>query len=97
VRHRRNPLLRLGSCAGRRAGKGFILALCAVFLGCFFDYRRHLAPGERATVLITAINSKQARVLFRYIRAPLTRIPMLAKMIERETADSFDLTNGTTI
>lgn len=57
---------------GRRAGKRFILALCAVFLGCFFDYRRHLAPGERATVL-------------------------LAKMIERETADSFDLTNGTTI
>jgi phage terminase large subunit-like protein len=82
---------------GRRAGKSFILALCAVFLDCFFDYRRHLAPGERATVLIIATNSKQARVIFRYIRALLTHIPMLAKMIGRETADSFDLTNGTTI
>ncbi len=82
---------------GRRAGKSFILALCAVFVACFFDYRRHLAPGERATVLIIATNSKQARVIFRYVRALLTHIPMLAKLIERETADSFDLNNGATI
>ena len=82
---------------GRRAGKSFILALCAVFLACFYDYRRYLAPGERGTVLIIATNSKQARVIFRYVRALLTHIPMLAKLIERETADSFDLTNGTTI
>jgi hypothetical protein len=82
---------------GRRAGKSFILALCAVFLACFFDYRRYLAPGERGTVLIIATNSKQARVIFRYVRALLTHIPMLAKLIERETADNFNLTSGTTI
>jgi hypothetical protein len=82
---------------GRRAGKSFILALCAVFLACFFDYRRYLAPGERGTVLTIATNSKQARVIFRYMRALLTRIPMLAKLVERETADAFDLSNGTTI
>ena len=82
---------------GRRAGKSFILALCAVFLACFFDYRKYLAPGERGTVLIIATNSKQARVIFRYVRALLTYIPMLAKLIERETVDSFDLSNGTTI
>src|SRR5262249_32054342 len=82
---------------GRRAGKSFILALCAVSLACFFDYRRHLAPGERGTVLIIATNSKQARVILRYIRALLTHIPMLAKLIERETADAFDLSNSVTI
>src|SRR6516162_2600239 len=82
---------------GRRAGKSFTLALCAIFLACFFDYRRHLAPGERATVLIIATNSKQARVIFRYVRALLTNIPMLTKLIERETADSFDLSNSVTI
>src|SRR5262249_8162598 len=49
------------------------------------------------TVLVIATNSKQARVIFRYIRALLTNIPMLSKMIERETADTFDLNNGTTI
>jgi hypothetical protein len=82
---------------GRRSGKSFVLALCSVFLAAFHNYRRHLAPGERATVLIIATNSKQARVIFRYIRALLTRIPMLHKLVERETADAFDLTNGTTI
>jgi hypothetical protein len=74
-----------------------VLALCAVYLAAFHDYRRHLAPGERATVTVTAASSKQARVIFRYIRALLTNIPMLMKMVERETADAFDLTNGTTI
>ena len=63
----------------------------------FFDYRRYLSPGERGTVLIIATNSKQARVIFRYVRALLTHIPMLAKLIERETTDSFDLNNGATI
>src|ERR1039458_7246855 len=35
---------------GRRAGKSFVLALIAVFLACFRDWRPHLGPGERATV-----------------------------------------------
>jgi hypothetical protein len=82
---------------GRRAGKSFILALCAVYLAAFFDYRRALSPGERGTVLIIATNSRQARVIFRYVKALLTHIPMLAQLIERETADAFDLTNNTTI
>jgi hypothetical protein len=33
----------------------------------------------------------------RYIRGMLTRIPMLARLIERETAESFDLTNDVSI
>jgi hypothetical protein len=82
---------------GRRAGKSFTLALCAVYLATFHDYRKHLAPGERGTVLIIATNSKQARVIFRYVRALLTHVPMLAKLIERETQTSFDLATGTTI
>jgi hypothetical protein len=82
---------------GRRAGKSFILALLAVYLATFKDYRKHLAPGERGTVLIIAADRKQARVVFRYIRALLRDIPMLAKLIERETADAFDLSNRITI
>jgi hypothetical protein len=82
---------------GRRAGKSFVLALCAVFLACFQNYRQFLQPGERATVLILACDRRQARVIFRYVRGLLTGVPMLAAMIERETAESFDLTNGITI
>ncbi|MEI9422213.1 hypothetical protein O7A70_13670 [Mesorhizobium sp. Cs1299R1N1] len=82
---------------GRRGGKSFIMALVAVFLTCFFEYRQYLAPGERATVLVLAADRRQARVIIRYIKAMLTRIPSLKLMIERETADAFDLTNSVTI
>ena len=50
---------------GRRAGKSFILALIAVFLATFYDYRRYLAPGERGSVIVIATNTRQARVIFR--------------------------------
>ena len=36
-------------------------------------------------------------MIFRYIRGLLTEVPLLKAMIERETADSFDLDNGVTI
>ncbi len=39
---------------GRRAGKAFVLALIAVYLAAFHDYRKHLAPGERGTVMVIA-------------------------------------------
>ena len=82
---------------GRRGGKSFILALIAVFLACFYDYRQHLAPGERGTVLVIAADRRQSRVILRYVRGLLTGVPMLARLIERETAESFDLTNRVTI
>lgn len=82
---------------GRRAGKSFILALVAVFLATFKDYRQFLAPGERGTVVILAADRRQARTIFRYVRGLLNGVPMLARMIERETADTFDLTNSVSI
>jgi hypothetical protein len=82
---------------GRRAGKSFVLALCAVYLAAFHDYRQYLAPGERATVLVLACDRRQARVILRFIRGLLTGVPMLARLIKRETAESFDLTNGVSI
>ena len=44
---------------GRRAGKSFMLALIAVYLATFKSYREHLAPGERATIMIIAADRKQ--------------------------------------
>ena len=82
---------------GRRAGKSFAMALTAVYLAAFRDYRQHLAPGERATVMLIATDRKQARVLTRYIRALLLEVPMLRRMVERETAESFDLARRVTI
>jgi len=82
---------------GRRAGKSFILALIAVYLACFFNYRQYLSPGERGTILVIATDRKQARTIFRYVRALLTRVSMLSRLIERETADTFDLNNSVSI
>lgn len=82
---------------GRRGGKSFMMALCAVFLACFRDYRQHLAPGERATVMVIASDRRQARVIVRYIGGMLNNIPMLQAMVERQTTESFDLSNFVTI
>lgn len=82
---------------GRRAGKSFVLALTAVFLAAFHDYRLHLAPGERATIVVIACDRKQARVILRYVRGLLAKVPMLARMVDREAGEGFDLTNGSTI
>jgi hypothetical protein len=82
---------------GRRAGKSLNLALVAVFEAAFSDLRSKLAPGERATVMVVAADRKQARVIFRYVRGLLTHVPMLAPLIEKELAESFDLSNGVTI
>jgi hypothetical protein len=82
---------------GRRAGKSFVLALVAVYLACFHEWRKYLAPGERGTIVIIATDRRQARTIFRYVRGLLNGVPMLARMIERETAEAFDLTNSVTI
>ena len=78
---------------GRRAGKSFILAVVAVYLGCFRSYAEHLGPGERATIMVIATDRRQARVIFRYMRALITLTPLLKTMVERETADVIDLDN----
>jgi hypothetical protein len=82
---------------GRRAGKSFMLALVAVYLAAFHQYRQYLAPGERGVVLVIASDRKQARVIFRYVKALLLGVPMLRKLVEREVAEAFDLNNGTSI
>ena len=82
---------------GRRAGKSFILAVIAVFLACFHDYRRYLGPGERGTVMVIATDRRQARVIFRYIRGLMRASEMLWMLVERELADQLDLDNGVTI
>lgn len=48
-------------CIGRRGGKSFVLAVIAIFLACFKDWRRHLGPGEHGTCMVIAADRKQAR------------------------------------
>lgn len=82
---------------GRRGGKSFTMALVAVYLATFRQYRQHLQPGERATVAVLAADRKQARTILRYIGGLLRGVPMLKRLIERETAEGFDLAGSVTI
>jgi len=82
---------------GRRAGKSFILALIAVFLALFHDWSSYLTPGEIGTVMILAADRRQARVIYRYTRALITRVPLLAAMVVRETDEVIELSNNVAI
>lgn len=82
---------------GRRGGKSFVMAIVAIYLATFREYRQYLQPGERATVRVMAADVRQARVIFRYVAALMNGVPMLARFVESETKTSFDLNNAVTI
>ncbi|AZO12540.1 hypothetical protein EJ074_28010 [Mesorhizobium sp. M3A.F.Ca.ET.080.04.2.1] len=92
-----DPVTESWLVVGRRGGKSFVMALIAVYLACFRQYRHHLQPGERATILVIAADRKQARMIMRYVRGLLTNIPILSRMVKNETAEAFDLNNSVTI
>jgi hypothetical protein len=81
---------------GRRGGKSLILALISAFLSAFYDWSPYLTGGERGTIMIIATDRRQAATIFKYLRGMLG-IPLLAGLIQRETADTIDLSNGITI
>jgi hypothetical protein len=82
---------------GRRGGKSRIAALVAVYTAALHDWDKVLAPGERGTVPLIAADRRQARTLMRYVQGLIHGCPMLARMVERETAEQIDLSNRVTI
>jgi hypothetical protein len=91
------PLSEAWLVCGRRAGKSFILAVTAVFLACFKDWRPFLGPGEVGTVMIIARDRRQARVIKRFVTGLLHAVPMLRQQIEREDAEAITLRNNVMI
>lgn len=82
---------------GRRSGKSFVLALIAVYLACFRDWRVQLGPGERGTVMVLAADRRQARVIMRYVDGLLEAVPMLGAMVAGRASEHIDLVNRVTI
>ncbi len=78
---------------GRRAGKSFTLALIAVFLACFKDWRAFLGPGEIGTIMVVCSDRRQARVIMRYVLGLLKAVPMLKRQVENVTRESIALKN----
>jgi hypothetical protein len=82
---------------GRRAGKSFIISLIAVYLACFFDWGQYLQLGERGTIAIMAKDRTQCGTIFNYITKLLRGVRVLEPLIQRETNELIELTNGVNI
>jgi hypothetical protein len=72
------------------------MALIAVYLAVFRDWRPKLTAGEGAVVLLVAGDRDQARILYRYI-VGILNAPILNNLILNYTADSLDLKGCVTI
>jgi hypothetical protein len=80
--------------AGRRAGKDSIASVIGTWFAAFENYDGRLRPGEFATVLSLAVDRLQAKIQLRYSMAYFERIPMLAGLVTRESADGLELSTG---
>ena len=81
---------------GRRGGKSFAMALIAVYLAAFRDWRKYLSSGERAIVLLVAADREQAKILHRYCQGILSP-PILQSLVLNVTAGEIELKGGITI
>jgi phage terminase large subunit-like protein len=91
------PFTEAALCVGRRGGKSRILALIAVYLATFRDYRPYLAPGECATIVIMAANKAQARSIFRFVIGLLKAVPLIQPMIVDDNTEQITLSNRVVI
>jgi hypothetical protein len=92
-----SPLREAWLVVGRRGGKSFVLAVVAVFLACFKDWKPYLGPGEIGTIMIIAKDRAQARVIKRFISGLIRETPMLSRLLAEETAESIRLRNRVAI
>jgi hypothetical protein len=93
----RKPVRELWAVCGRRAGKDSVASLIAAHMAAFFDPCGRLRRGERASVLCLATDKSQASIVLNYIKAFFSDIGYLRSMVERETVNGLELSNGVEI
>jgi hypothetical protein len=91
------PVKELWVIAGRRAGKDSIASAIATHAAALFNQQSRLRPGERALVMCLACDRDQAKIVLNYARSYFTDVDLLTGMVQRETADGFELQNGVDI
>src|SRR4051812_16514528 len=92
----RTPVKELWVVAGRRSGKDSIASAIATTIA-LGDHRKHLRPGERASVLCLAVDREQAKIVHRYIAGYFKEIKLLTPLVSRETDDGLELSNNVEI
>src|SRR5690606_19246106 len=92
-----DPAKEVWLIVGRRGGKDVKASALASYLATigvdFYGWRDRLVAGERGVAQLLAVDRDQAKIAFRYISAMFEK-PLLKKLVERNTADTIELTNG---
>jgi hypothetical protein len=83
---------------GRGGGKDSVASSIATNIAVNFDPRRSkLRPGEKAVVMLLAVDRALAGVAFNYIRGYFEEVPALAKLVKHVGVDSIELRNRVVI
>jgi len=80
---------------GRQSGKTRIAATVAAFEAA--TAAQESDGTELYGLLIAQDQRASVRTVFRYVRAPFDRVPMLAQVLTNGTADTLTLSNGCTV
>jgi len=89
------PVAELWAIAGRGGGKSRFAGRTLVYRATSRTYRR--APGELIYHAASAPDRRQSNILLGYCRGLFRSVPMLERMIIRETSDTIELSNGNVI
>jgi hypothetical protein len=91
------PVKELWVLCGRRSGKDSIASAVVTNMAATFKPAGILRPGERATVACLAVDRSQAAIVAGYTKGYFEAVPVLRRMIKRETSDGLELNNSVDI
>lgn len=83
--------------ASRRSGKSRIASCIAIWLSTFKDWKKELAVGEKAMILIVANDKDQASIIKSYISEGLASVPSFKRLVKKDKAWTIELRNGVII
>jgi hypothetical protein len=80
--------------AGRRSGQDSVASAIATYAAVTFRSSGKVRPGERPLVMLLGADRAQARAQLAYIKGYFSEIAPFKAMVQRETVDGLELTNG---
>ena len=90
------PVSEFVAVVGRGGGKDSVATLIATVTAVNFVPKK-LRPGEKAIVMLIAVDRDQAGIAFGYIRGYFEEVPALAKLVKNIGSDSIELNNRVVI
>ncbi len=79
---------------GRGAGKDSVASAITAFTAALFERSDRMRPGERPLCMCLATDREQAKIVLGYTKSYFTDIELFRGMVQRETANGFELDNS---